>query len=72
MTIINAARTIIATAALLLAPAVCHATPPTTIADAARAPGASCARATYIRPSDGAIVTRVVCALPAPAPRGAK
>jgi hypothetical protein len=48
-----------ATLAFLLAPMVSSAAAPPPLAP----PGAKCARATYIRPADGAIVTRTVCVL---------
>jgi len=56
-------RTTIATAALLLAPAIARAAAPAP-------PAPRCATATMIRPSDGAIVTRTVCVIePAASPR---
>lgn len=53
-----------ATLAFLLAP-LAHAAPPAASPAPAAPPGAKCARATYIRPSDGAIVTRTVCVVAA-------
>lgn len=45
-----------ASAAILLTTLLANAAPPPPAP-----PGAKCARATYIRPADGAIVTRFVC-----------